>query len=30
MIVDASVWVALFFPEEKHHQEATLILAPFG
>lgn len=26
MIVDASVWVASFLPDEKHHQEATLFL----
>ena len=26
MIVDASVWVASFLPDEKHHQEASLFL----
>ena len=26
MIVDASVWVASFLPDEKHHQETALFL----
>lgn len=26
MIVDASVWVASFLPDEKHHQDAALFL----